>query len=250
MFPPMPLSLRDPVVILSRGHGSRLAPVATGRHKTTEPVLGRPILQWILSELATLRTPLLAIHLRDDDPDVRRITATHPQPVQITTGQPRGYLIDVNQCTTYGPRFHLIEADTITYPGSLRNFLLLADQLGDLADLCVGVAPATANPNGPALLVDEAGTVQAMSWTHAPTGLVPLGAWHWTSRLLHDAPDFATRSTSTADYVSWAVPHGATVVPVGIPAGFNINTPTDLANARAGVARWLTLYPQTRSKAS
>jgi hypothetical protein len=83
--------------------------------------------------------------------------------------------------------------------------------------------------------------VQAVSWTAQPTGLVPLGAWHWTRHMLTDAPAFAERSTSIADYITWAIPRGALVAPIGFPAGHNINTPDDLDHARAQVATWTTL---------
>jgi molybdopterin-guanine dinucleotide biosynthesis protein A len=235
------ITLRHPVIILSRGHGSRLAAVARGRHKTTEKVGGRPILAWILHELRGLNAPSLVLHLREHDPEAARITATHPQPVLIDTGRPRGYLLDVHACAGYGERFTVLEADTVCYPGSLRNFLILAETLGDHHDLCVGVAPVAANRNGPALVVDRAGLVTAMSWQAAATGLVPLAAWHWSARLLTHAPAFAadTGSTSTADYVTWAVQRGAAVAGIGIPAGFNINTPADLAAAQTGAAGWL-----------
>ncbi|HKS98975.1 MAG TPA: hypothetical protein VJT31_05530 [Rugosimonospora sp.] len=169
------------------------------------------------------------------------MAATHPQPVLIHAGQPGGYLLDVHACASYGDRFTVLEADTVCYPGSLRNFLLLADQLGDRHDLCVGVAPAVANPNGPALVSDRDGRITAMSWHAQPSGLVPLAAWHWSARLLEAAPPFAQRtgSTSTADYVTWAVQRGAAVAGIGIPAGVNINTPADLGAARSGAAGWL-----------
>jgi hypothetical protein len=77
-----------------------------------------------------------------------------------------------------------------------------------------------------------------MSWTAPPTGLVPLAAWHWRSSLLDCAAEFAQHSSSVADFVSWAIPRGARVLPVGIAAGFNINTPADLDEARVGVAGW------------
>jgi hypothetical protein len=105
----------------------------------------------------------------------------------------------------------------------------------------MGVAPAAANPNGPAVVVDEHGLVQAVSWTAQPSGLVPLCAWHWTRRMLTDAPAFAARSTSIADYITWAIPRGARVAPIGFPAGHNINTAADLDHARHQVTAWTVL---------
>jgi hypothetical protein len=251
---PLVQPLRHPVIILSRGHGSRLARVATGRHKTTELVAGRPILTWILAELAGLAIPELVVHLREPDPAVARLVATHPQPVRLDASRPRGYLLDVYDCRHYGERFTVIEADTVTYPGSLQHFLLLADQLGEHHDLAVGVAPAAANPNGPSVVIEREGQLRAISWEAAPTGLVPLAAWHWTAELLDQAPDFAARtgSTSPARYVTWAIQHhgqhGARVAGIGIPAGFNVNTPADLAAAGAGVARWLDIEPTSTER--
>jgi hypothetical protein len=46
------------------------------------------------------------------------------------------------------------------------NVLILADRLG--TDLCMGIAPADANPNGPAVVVDEHGLVQAVSGPRSP----------------------------------------------------------------------------------
>ncbi len=247
---PLVLPLRHPVIILSRGHGSRLATVASGWHKTTELVAGRPILTWILAELAGLAIPELVVHLREPDPTVARLVATHPQPVRLAVGRPRGYLLDIYDCRRYGERFTIIEADTVTYPGSLHHFLLLADQLGEHHDLTVGLAPATANPNGPAVVIDAGGQIQALAWEAAPTGLVPLAAWHWTAALLDQAPDFVARtgSTSPARYVTWAIQHGTKVTGIGIPAGFNVNTPADLATANAGVARWLATQPTSTER--
>lgn len=235
-----PLVINHPVIVLARGQGTRLADVASGRHKTTEQVHGWPILRWILNDLGGgLRAPRIVVCLREDDRQVRELIPHLPVPVEVDiAGPPGGYLPDIYACRRYGERFTVVEADTITYPGTLRNFLLIADQLGRTADLCVGVAPAESNVNGPAVVLAANGTVETISWDHDPTGLVPLGAWHWTAAMLHNAPTFAQQSTSPARYVSWAVEHGATVLPIGAPAGFNINTPGDLTKARAGVARW------------
>ncbi len=239
---------RHPVIVLAHGSGSRLATVASGTHKTIEEVFGRPVLWWLLREVeATGMTGPTIISLRQEDPAVRAVAATCAPGAEIRFRLPTGYLPDVYAYSReYGPRFTVIEADTVTHPGSLRNFLLLAERIGADADLCVGVGPATANPNGPAVVVDDRGLVATMTWTGPPTGVVPLAAWHWTSQLLDDAAEFSKRSTSTADYIAWAVPHGARVVPIGIPAGFNINTPADLNAARGGIARWFG-YPASVS---
>lgn len=234
-------ALHHPVVVLARGLGTRLRPVATGLHKTLEQIGEHTILGWILRELHTVVPTRIYLHLREPDPDAARLAAAHPQLVEVSVGPPTGYLPDVMDCARYGDRFTVIEADTITHPGSLRNFLILADHLGPGLDLCMGIAPAVANPHGPAVVVDEHGLVRAVSWTAAPTGLVPLGAWHWTRTMLTDAPAFAARSTSIADYITWMIPRGARVMPIGFPAGHNINTPYDLAYARAQVASWTTL---------
>lgn len=238
---PRVASVAHPVVILARGLGTRLAPAATGRHKTVQRVGTRTILATILEEMAAVRPSRLCLHLREPDPEAAAVAAAHPQQVEISVGPPRGYLPDVLDCARYGERFSVIEADTIVYPGSLRNFLILADRLGTDADLCMGVAPRHANPNGPAVVVNTTGLVTAVSWTAAPTGLIPLGGWHWTARMLHHAPAFAARSTSIADYITWAIPRGARVIPVGFPAGHNINTPDDLGRASAEVAAWTTM---------
>jgi choline kinase len=229
---------RAPVVILAHGWGSRLARVAGGPHKTTERVLGRPVLAWLLEEIAaTGLAGATVVTVRTDDPDVAGAVAASPLQVQVQHRQPRGYLPDVYDLSrTCGRRFTVVEGDTVPYPGMLRNFVLLAEQLGPAADLCVGVGPRSANPNGPAIVLGEDGRIAAMRWNVEPTGLVPLGAWHWTARLLEDAPTF--QSTSTADYVTWAAPRGATILPIGMPAGFNINTPENLDLARRGVPRW------------
>jgi GTP:adenosylcobinamide-phosphate guanylyltransferase len=238
---PSPFPIHHPVIILARGYGTRLAPVASGLHKTIEHVGDRSILACILAELRAVTVSGLHLHLREPDPQAAAVAAAHTQPVQISVGPPTGYLPDVVDCARHGDRFTVIEADTITYPGSLTNFLLVADRLGDDVDLCMGVAPAAANPNGPAVVVDEHANARAVSWTALPTGLVPLGAWHWTRRILADAPAFAARSTSIADYITWAIARGARVRPVGFPAGHNINTPDDLARARDQVTAWTTL---------
>ncbi len=241
MFPPA-LAVGHPVIILARGLGSRLRPVASGLHKTLERVGDRPILEWILSELQTVCPPQIYLHLREPDPEAEQLAAAHPQPIEVSTGQPTGYLPDVVDCARYGDRFTVIEADTITYPGSLANFLILADQMGVSRDLCMGIAPAAANPNGPAVVVDERGLVQAVSWTAASTGLVPLGAWHWTARMLTDAPAFAAgQSTSIADFITWKIPRGALVSTIAFPAGHNINTPEDLSHARVQANAWTTI---------
>lgn len=241
-MPARPTALRHPVIILARGYGSRLQPVARGPHKTLEHVGEHTILGWILRDLRSVIPTRIYLHLREPDPEAARIAGHHSQLVEVSIGPPTGYLPDVVDCARYGDRFTVVEADTITHPGSLRNFLILADQLGADLDLCMGIAPAAANPNGPAVVVDSHGLVQAVSWTAQPTGLVPLGAWHWTRRMLTDAPQFAAQtSTSIADYITWAIPRGARVAPVGFPAGHNINTPADLDHARGQVAAWTTL---------
>ncbi|NUT32138.1 MAG: hypothetical protein HOV79_03585 [Hamadaea sp.] len=229
------------MIILARGLGTRLRPVASGAHKTLEEVGGHPILSWILRELSTVTPTRIYLHLREPDADAARLAAAHMQPVEISVGPPTGYLPDVVDCARYGDRFTVVEADTVTHPGSLRNFLILADRIGASLDLCMGIAPAAANPIGPAVVVDEHGLVQAVSWTAAPTGLVPLGAWHWTRAMLSDAPAYAVRSTSIADYITWMISRGARVAAIAFPAGHNINTPADLAHARARVAAWTTL---------
>ncbi|GAB3090264.1 hypothetical protein [Micromonospora schwarzwaldensis] len=239
------MSVNHPVVILARGLGTRLQHVARGKHKTIEMVGDRPILGWILQELQAVRPSQLYLHLREPDAEAAALAARHIQPVEVSIGPPTGYLPDVVDCARYGDRFTVIEADTITHPGALRNFLLLADQLGAHAELCMGVAPHSANPNGPAVLVDDSGLVTAVSWTAQPSGLVPLGAWHWTRHMLADAPGFAVRSTSIADYISWSIPRGALVAPIGLPAGHNINTPADLDHARQQVRAWTTLQERS-----
>lgn len=241
MQPLRPTVLHHPVIILARGYGTRLATVAQGRHKTLEEVGEHTILGWILRELRGVVPSKIYLHLREPDPAAAAVAAGHPQLVEVSVGPPSGYLPDVVDCARYGDRFTVIEADTITHPGSLRNFFILADVLGAGLDLCMGIAPATANPNGPAVVVDEHGLVQAVSWTAAATGLVPLGAWHWTRTMLTDAPAFAERSTSIADYITWKIPQGALVAPIGFPAGHNINTPADLTHARTQVAAWTAL---------
>lgn len=45
---------------------------------------------------------------------------------QASVGPPTGYLPDVVDCARYGDRITVIEADTITGPGSLHNFLITA----------------------------------------------------------------------------------------------------------------------------
>ena len=232
--------VQHPVIILARGLGSRLAAVASGRHKTMERVGPYTILGWILHELAVVTPPRLYLHLREPDPDAVAVARAHPQGVTINVGPPRGYLPDVVDCARYAERFTVVEADTITHPGSLRNFLLLADRIGDQVDLCMGIAPDAANPNGPAVVVDETGLVTAVRWNADPTGIVPLGAWHWTRRILADAPAFAARSTSIADFITWSIPRGARVTSIGFPAGHNINTPADLDHARNRVTAWTT----------
>lgn len=233
--------LQHPVIILARGLGTRLATVARGTHKTMEYVGDTVILGWLLRELAAVTPTRIYLHLREPDSGAAALAAAHRQPVEISVGPPTGYLPDVVDCARYGERFSVIEADTITHPGSLRNFLILADRIGSDADLCMGVAPAAANPNGPAVIVDHHGVVQAVSWAAQPSGLVPLGGWHWTRRMLTDAPAFASRSTSIADYITWKIPRGARVLPIGFPAGHNINAPADLDHARTQVAAWTTL---------
>lgn len=241
-MPAAATALHHPVIILARGLGSRLRSVAQGPHKTLEQVGEHSILGWILRELRPVVPTQIYLHLREPDPEAAALAAGHPQWVEVSVGPPTGYLPDVVDCVRYGDRFSVIEADTVTHPGSLRNFLIIADRLGADLDLCMGIAPHTANPNGPAVVVDERGLVQAVSWTALPTGLVPLGAWHWTRRILTDAPAFAAQtSTSIADYITWAIPRGALVAPIGFPAGHNINTPADLYNAREQVAAWTTL---------
>ncbi|WBB97762.1 hypothetical protein O7543_15400 [Solwaraspora sp. WMMA2080] len=237
----LPVMVVDhPVIILARGFGTRLQAVARGKHKTIEMVGDRPILGWILQELQSVRPTRLYLHLREPDAKAAALACRHLQPVEISIGPPTGYLPDVVDCARYGERFSVIEADTITHPGALRNFLILADRLGPHADLCMGVAPASANPNGPAVVVDDSGLVTAVSWSAQPSGLVPLGAWHWTRRMVADAPDFAARSTSIADYITWSIPRGALVAPIGFPAGHNINFPADLDHARQQIRMWTT----------
>jgi dTDP-glucose pyrophosphorylase len=143
-----PLIPRHPVVILAHGLGSRLAAVARGLHKTTEAVGGRPLLWWLLYEIeAAGLTGHTVLSLRQDDPAVRPVLASFPWPVEVRFRQPGGYLPDVYRISReYGPRFTVVEADTITLPGMLRTFLLSAEQIGGEADLCVGVAPVAANP--------------------------------------------------------------------------------------------------------
>jgi dTDP-glucose pyrophosphorylase len=241
-----PLVPRRPVVVLAHGHGSRLAAVASGVHKTTEPVHGRAVLAWLLAEIRDSGTDgRTIVTVRTDDPELRAVVADSGLDVEVQVRQPGGYLRDVYDLSrTCTPRFTVVEADTLTYPGSLRNFLLLAERYGPMVDLCVGVGPASANPNGPAVTLTGDGRITAIRWPPAqPSGLVPLGAWHWTSRMLDDADAFARQSTSTADYVTWTVPRGALAVPIGFPAGFNINTPADLDTARHGVARWFDSEP-------
>jgi GTP:adenosylcobinamide-phosphate guanylyltransferase len=231
---------RPPVVILAHGLGTRLSRAASGVHKTTEQVHRRPVLDWLLREVAC--TGLLGrtiVTVREDDPGVRDVVAAWGFDVEIQRRCPQGYLRDVYAMSRIcGRRFTVVEADTVAYPGSLRNFLILAERLSAVADLCVGVGPASSNPNGPAVVVDADGRVTAMRWRSEPTGLVPLGAWHWSTRLLDEAATFCQRSTSVADYVNWVVPRGATILPIGLPAGYNINTPDDLQAARHGVGRW------------
>lgn len=235
------MTVDHPVVILARGLGTRLQAVARGKHKTIEMIGDRPILGWILQELRAVRPSRLYLHLREPDAEAAALAAGHVQPVEVVIGPPTGYLPDVVDCARYGEWFSVIEADTITHPGALRNFLILADQLGPHADLCMGVAPASANPNGPAVVVNASGLVTAVSWKAQPSGLVPLGAWHWTRRMLADAPSFAAHSTSIADYITWSIPRGALVAPIGFPAGHNINTPADLDHARRQIRVWTTL---------
>lgn len=235
------MAVGHPVIILARGFGTRLQAVARGKHKTIEMVGDRPILGWILQELRSVRPARLYLHLREPDSEAAALVSRHVQSVEVSIGPPNGYLSDVVDCARYGERFSVIEADTITHPGALRNFLILSDRLGPHADLCVGVAPASANPNGPAVVVNDSGLVTAVSWSAQPSGLVPLGAWHWTWRMLAEAPDFAARSTSIADYITWSIPRGALVAPIGFPAGHNINTPADLDHARHQIQAWTTL---------
>ena len=235
-----PVAVGHPVIILARGYGSRLASVARGTHKALEVVGDQTILGRILRELESVTATELHLHLREPDPQATALTQQHPQPVHITARTPGGYLPDVADCARYGQRFTVIEADTITHPGSLRNFLLLADLLSEHADLCVGVAPTIANPNGPSVIVNNHGLVEAISWTAQPSGLVPLSAWHWHADMLAHAHTFAARSTSVADYVTWAIPRGARVVPIGFPAGRNINTPEDLTQAHHHITAWTT----------
>jgi GTP:adenosylcobinamide-phosphate guanylyltransferase len=237
MMPP-PAPVHHPVIILARGYGTRLARVARGRHKTLELVGEHTILGRILRELRTITPTRVYLHLRELDPEAAVLAAGHTQPVHVSVGPPTGYLPDVVDCARYGERFTVIEADTVTYPGSLRNFLLLADLYGPHTHLCMGVAPIHANPNGPAVIVDDHGLVQAVSWSARPSGLVPLGAWHWRRDMLTDAPAFVATSTSIADYITWSIPRGALVAPIGFPAGHNINTPEDLARAQAQVTAW------------
>lgn len=234
--------LHHPVVVLARGFGSRLQAVATGRHKTMEHVGDTPILARILHELRPVEPTELYLHMREPDPDAAAVAAGHTQAVHISVGPPTGYLPDVVDCARYGDRFTVVEADTITHPGSLANFLILADHIGADADLCMGIAPVAANPNGPGVVVDEHGLVRSVSWNAQPTGVVPHCAWHWRRSMLTDATTFATeQSTSIADYITWAIPRGAVVVPIGFPAGHNINTPSDLGHARDQVTVWTTL---------
>lgn len=237
---------RCPVVVVAHGLGSRLASVATGIHKTSEIVHGRPLLWWLLTDIlgAGLTGPTI-VTVRGDDPVLSAVVDGFGTRVQTQVLQPAGYLRDVYVLSRrYGPRFTVIEADTITYPGTLRNFLRLAEDLGHAYDLCVGVAPTAANPNGPAVVLTHDGEVHAMSWNTTPTGAVPLAAWHWTSRLLDHAEEFSTHSSSIAEYVTAERRHrAARIRPIGITAGFNINTPVDLQRARDGVARWYDATP-------
>lgn len=237
-----PIPLSHPVVILGRGLGTRLAEVSTQRHKTSETVAGRPVLSHILTQLETVRPTHIYLHLREPDPVAEAAAAAHPQPVTVDVRPPAGYLPDVAACTQYGPRFTVLEADTLTHPGSLRNLLILADFLGESVDGCVGIAPRLANMSGPSVAVNDAGLITSIDWDAPPSGVVPLGAWHWHTNQLDGAEEFVrdTGSTSIATYLTERISFGARILPISIATGLNVNHPIDLDASHERVTAWTT----------
>ncbi len=172
-------ALRHPVIILARGHGTRLQAVARGRHKTLEQIGGSTILGWILRELRGVAPTRIYLHQRDEAGRVRR-------------------------------------------PAHSLDQAVLIDDDGGAVGVGVGRCDAHAQVQVGAEVVGEDEEVAQRTGVGDRVGL-------------------DDREPVAVAYITWAIPRGALVAPIGFPAGHNINTPADLDHARGQVTGWTTL---------
>jgi GTP:adenosylcobinamide-phosphate guanylyltransferase len=236
------------VAVFAHGLGSRLAPVATRPHKTSESVGGEPILSRLIREVRMARPDArLTVFLRREDDTVNRVLRQFPEvKSDVYYRQPSGYLQDVFHCRErMDDHFSVLEGDAISPSGSIRNFLLLAQRLEREADVLVGVAPQTVTHeyDVPSVSIGSDGYITGIGRGLERTGLMPVAAWHWRSSVLEDASQFLAEHSSVSRYVNWLIQQGARVIPIGIPAIHNVNTPADLRKAERGVAMWRGAYP-------
>ncbi|GAA1383028.1 RpiB/LacA/LacB family sugar-phosphate isomerase [Catellatospora chokoriensis] len=234
-----------PVVVLAKGLGSRLAPVAATTHKTMELIAGRPILWWLLRDLAgadaLARTSVV---LREADAGAAALCREFGVAVEFSS--PTGYLRDVHAvASAAGTAVTVVEGDSFVQPGSVGRFVEFCGRLPADAGFAFATAAPPARWDYPIqwVGVDDRGRVRRFGRDIEPTALMACGLWHWTPAEVAQMPRAIEQGLSFTRFVADRIAAGTAVATFGVAGAHNVNTAVSLEQAREWAESTVAVAP-------
>lgn len=237
-----------PAVILAAGAGTRLGSAAGGRSKAMVPVAGRPLIAWLVDELAAAGLGRLVVVGHVGDADLARWCRTHPADLRYVTQAQRAGIAAAIRCAlpalTDAPAYLACACDSLYRPDDLAVFVRQARRSADIARLAVLEMGPAATAARSAVVTEGARVVRIVEKPApgtAPSGLVALPLY-WLPRRLD--PYLGRRDPAAPEaYVTTAldafIREGGLVLAHPMAERLEVTTPADLTRAEA----WLRARP-------